>query len=84
MKELFLSKVTKPPENIVKSFSVSVSFSFFLFPCSKGQAVRVYLNIIQMTLVLINILCLWLVLGVAKLGKVATGVKPGGTRSKAS
>ena len=34
--------------------------------------------------VLINIMCLWLVLGVAKLGKVATGVKPGGTRSKAS
>ena len=34
--------------------------------------------------VLIYILCLWLVLGVAKLGKVATGIKPGGTKSKAS
>ena len=33
------------------SFSVSVSVSFFLFSCSKGQVVRAYLYTIKMTLV---------------------------------
>jgi hypothetical protein len=31
-------------------FSVSVFVSFFLFPCSKGQVVRAYLDTILMTL----------------------------------
>ena len=52
MKDLFLTTITKPPEVIVNKFSVSVSVSFFLFSCSKGQAVRAcYLDTIQMTLV---------------------------------
>ena len=45
--------ITKPSEVIVNKKSISVSVfvvSFFLFPCSKRQAVRAHLNIIQMTL----------------------------------
>ena len=34
---------------------MSVSVSFLLFPCSKGQAVRAYLDTIQMTLLEIRI-----------------------------
>ena len=51
MKELFDATSTKPPEVILNKFSESVSVSFFLFPCSKEQAVRVYLDTIQMNLV---------------------------------
>ena len=41
MKELFLTTITKPTEVIVnKFFYLCVCF---LFPCSKGQAVRAYL-----------------------------------------
>ena len=46
MKELFLSTIRKPPEVLLNKIFVSVSVSFFLFPCSKGQAVRAYLNTI--------------------------------------
>ena len=38
MKELFLNTITKPPE-VNKFFCLCVCF-FFLFLCSKGQAVR--------------------------------------------
>ena len=44
MKELFLTKITKPPEVIVNKFLFLCVCSFFLFPCSKGQAVRAYLD----------------------------------------
>ena len=47
MKELFLTIIMKPPEVIVNIFSVSVSVSFFFFPCSKGQVVRAYLDTIM-------------------------------------
>ena len=50
MKELFLTAITKPPEVIVRIFSFPVSVPFFLFPCSKGQEVRAYLDTIQMSL----------------------------------
>ena len=46
---ILLTTITKPPKVIVNKFSVSVSF--FLFPYSKGQAVRAYLDTIFMTLV---------------------------------
>ena len=50
MKELFLITITKPLESAVNKFSVSVSF--FLFPCSKEEAVRAYLDTIKMLLVI--------------------------------
>ena len=43
MKNLFLTAITKPPEI---HFSVSVSVSFFVFPCSKGHLIRAYLDTI--------------------------------------
>ena len=44
MKDVFLTTIRKPSEVLVnKFFFVSVSVSFFFFPCSKGQAVRAYL-----------------------------------------
>ena len=46
MKVLVLATNTKPPEVIVNKFSMSVSISFFLFLCSKGQVVRAYLETI--------------------------------------
>ena len=51
-KELFLTAITKPPEVIV---NVSVSVSFFVFPCSKGHFVRAYLDTIKITLTLSTI-----------------------------
>ena len=50
MKELSPTTIMKPSEVIINIFSVSVSVSFFLFPCSKGQVVRTYLDTILMTL----------------------------------
>ena len=38
MKDLFLTTMRRPPKVIVNIFSVSLSVSFFLLPCSKGQA----------------------------------------------
>ena len=47
-----LTTITKPPEVVVDEFCfVSVSVSFFLLPCSKGQVLRAYLDTILMTLV---------------------------------
>ena len=51
MKELFVNIITKPHDVIQKCF---LSISFFLFPCSKGQPVSVYLDTIQMALVKTN------------------------------
>ena len=45
MKELFVTTIPKPPEVIVNKF-FCVDVSFFLFSCSKGQAVGVYVDTI--------------------------------------
>ena len=46
----FLTGFTKPPEEIL--FSVYVSVSFFLFSRSKERLIKAYLDTIQMTLVM--------------------------------
>ena len=44
---VIFTAITQPPEVIVNQFfSVSVSVPFFLFPSSKGQVVRAYLDTI--------------------------------------
>ena len=43
--KVIFTTIKKPPEVIIKiGFSVSVSVSFFLFSCSKGQVVRALLD----------------------------------------
>ena len=36
--------ITQPPEVLYIHLSVSVSVSFFMFPCSKGHLARAYLD----------------------------------------
>ena len=50
IKRLFVIEIMQPADVLVNTFSVSVSLPFFMFPCSKGQSVRAYLDTIWMTL----------------------------------
>ena len=58
MKELFLITITKPPEVLLINVPISVSVSFSVFPSSKGQVVKAYLDTIfnDLTVVLSTLL----------------------------
>ena len=51
MQELFLTAITQAPQILVSTLVYLLSVSFFVFSCSKGHSVKVYLDTIQMALV---------------------------------